>query len=40
MGGVNLSDQIMSSYPLERKTLKKCFFLKNVVASGQYMCLQ
>ena len=38
MGGVDPSDQIMSSYTLEGKRLKK--WSKNVVASGQYMCLQ
>lgn len=38
MSGVDLSDQMMSSYPLERKRLKKRS--KNVVASVQYMCLQ
>ena len=33
MGGVDLSDQRMSSYSLERNRLKK--WSKNVVESGQ-----
>ena len=37
MVGVDCSDQMMSSYPLEWKRLKK--WSKNMVASGQYMCL-
>ena len=38
MVGVDRSDQMMSSYPLEWKIFWK--WSKNAVVSGQFMCLQ
>ena len=38
MGGVDQSDQMMNSYPVERKRFKK-MVQKNVDSSYQFLCI-